>query len=100
MAFITADPAPVTAIATALGNLFQLGQDLSVSFNEWANLVAIPGLERASVQRRLRRCKWRLNHYPKVKIGDEVYIQFKSDQTDEMMAHMVELLKGETGRMG
>lgn len=98
MAFISIDPTPVTAIAIALGNLFQLGQDLSVSFNEWANKVAIPGLERASVERRLRRAKWRLNHYPGVKIVDEVAVRFP-DQTDIMIEHIINLLKGETGRV-
>jgi len=97
MSFITADPTPFTAIAEALGEFFKLGQDLSTSFNSWADKVLIPGAQRASVQARLRQSKWKLNHFKHVKIVDEVYIRFP-DQSDEMRAHIIELLKGETGR--
>ena len=91
------DPTGITAIFTALGKFFQFGSDLSASINEWFNKVGIPGAELASVNRRLRICKWILNHYPSVKVSVVVDVKF-SDQSQTMRSNICELLMEETGR--
>lgn len=94
MAFISD---PVSSIATAIGNLFQLGEDLSPAFNAWIEMIAIPQLERDNFESRLRRSKWRLKHYPKLQVLTEVAIRF-DDKDATMQATIGAFLKAEINR--
>jgi len=87
----------LSIISTFFGTLFKVGEDLSPAFNNWAEQVLIPSEERAAVNRRLRRCKWLLLHYLKMRTKDLVAVKF-TDQTPAMQQSIVDFLNSEVAK--